>query len=57
MHVDVAPLYPFSNQNGWLGVISIDELHVFCLVCGVVGAAIFFAVQWSVKSVKGNRSR
>ena len=52
MHSDVAPLYPMSTRNGWLGVISIAQLHLLCLISGLVGAAIFFAVQWAVKARK-----
>lgn len=54
MHADVAPLYPWSNRNGWLGVIGIDQLHLLCLGSGVVGAVIFFAVQWAVKARRDN---
>ena len=54
MHSDVAPLYPWSNRNAWLGVISIDQLHLLCLISGLVGAAIFFTLQWAVKARKDN---
>ena len=54
MHADVAPLYPWSSRNGWLGVISIDQLHLLCLVSGLVGAAVFYALQWAVKARSDN---
>jgi len=42
MHADITPFAPFNRDNALLGIISIDELHVFCVACGVVGAALFF---------------
>ena len=39
MHRDMNPLWPLAPGNGLLGLIAVDWLHVFCLACGVVGAA------------------
>jgi len=57
MHADVALLYPRSNRNDWLGMIGIDRLHLLCLVVGLVGAMVFFAVQWATQARKDDRSR
>lgn len=40
MHADMNPLWPLLQGNPWLGVISIDELHLLCLALGVLGAAV-----------------
>jgi len=45
MHIDVAPLAPLS-QSSWLyGLISIDALHIICVVSAVVGAAAFYLLE------------
>jgi hypothetical protein len=33
-HADVALFYPFSDANDWLGLVSISELYLLCLVSG-----------------------
>lgn len=45
MHADIAPFAPFNRDNSLQGIISIDELHVFCIASGVVGAALFFWIE------------
>ena len=55
MHADVAPLYPFSNANDWLGLVSVGELRGWCLASGGIGAAVFFAVQWGMKARQDKR--
>jgi len=40
MHADMSPLWPFSLGNQLLSVISIDHLHVVCLVAGIVGGIV-----------------
>lgn len=40
MHADMNPLLPFKSGNPWLGLISVDHLHVLCVFLGVFGAAI-----------------
>ena len=46
MHSDMRPLYPFSNVNSWLGYIDVSVLHDICLYTGLIGAGIYFVVQW-----------
>lgn len=46
MHNDVQPFYPFSLNNPFLSYLSISNLHKFCMYSGLVGAAIFYFVQW-----------
>lgn len=50
MHSDVQPFYPFITNNGILGVISASALHKVCLYSGLLGAGIYYFVQWRGKS-------
>ena len=49
MHADIAPFAPFNRDNALLGIISIDDLHVFCVASGVVGAALFFWIDYIMR--------
>lgn len=40
MHADMNPLLPFKLGNPWLGLISLDYLHVLCLFLGIFGLLI-----------------
>jgi membrane-bound metal-dependent hydrolase YbcI (DUF457 family) len=46
MHSDLQPFYPFDKNNPFLGWVSVHVLHKFCLYSGLIGAAIFYLVQW-----------
>lgn len=52
MHADMEPLYPVSSSNGLLGAISLGELHLLCLVLGVVGVVVLLVVgiwnRWAI---------
>ncbi|RJG41872.1 metal-dependent hydrolase [Motilimonas pumila] len=54
MHFDVQPFYPISLNNPMLGLVSVASLHKICLYTGLVGAAIFYIVQW--RNRKPNKS-
>ncbi len=41
MHADMRPLFPFSDGNGLLDLISSYHLHLFCLICAVFAGVIF----------------
>ncbi len=45
MHGDMRPFRPFSDANPLLGVVSIQVLYLFCIITGIVGAAILLARQ------------
>ncbi len=45
MHVDVFPLSPLSMDSPLRGIISIETLHVWCLVAAVVGGLAWYAVD------------
>ena len=50
MHADVQPYAPFMLNNPFLGLISIDALHRFCLYGGLLGAVLYFAIsRWLIR--------
>ena len=40
MHADMRPLWPLAEGNPLLGVVPVAQLHVFCLICGLLGIAL-----------------
>jgi len=45
MHSDMHPLSPWSKANELLHVVSVDNLHLFCLLSGVVGVMLIVAFK------------
>lgn len=45
MHADIRPLAPFSESNSLFRLISLGDLHLFCVIAAIVGAALYFAVH------------
>lgn len=45
MHYDMHPLAPWSKVNELLQIISIDNLNLLCLLCGVLGAMLIVAFK------------
>ncbi len=41
MHRDMTPLFPFSNQNIFLRIVSVEHLHYICLGLFVIGVFIY----------------
>ena len=41
MHKDMTPLFPFSNQNLFLRIVSAENLHYICLGLFVIGVFIY----------------
>lgn len=48
MHSDMSPWWPIAGGNQLLGQISLDHLHVACMIAGVLGA-IVAAVRFRLK--------
>ena len=46
MHFDIAPLSPWSDANALRGLVSIEALHRFCVISGVLGILGWFAAGW-----------
>ncbi|MEM8501400.1 MAG: hypothetical protein AAF542_25550 [Pseudomonadota bacterium] len=40
MHSDMAPWFPFTTNNNLLGLVSVADLHYFCLGAGVLGLGL-----------------
>ncbi|MFV1985079.1 MAG: metal-dependent hydrolase [Thiohalomonadales bacterium] len=49
MHSDVKAFYPLTQTNNMLGLISVGALHQFCLYSAMVGAVIYYSVQYAIK--------
>jgi membrane-bound metal-dependent hydrolase YbcI (DUF457 family) len=45
MHGDIRPFAPFSDARPWLGVVSIDNLQWICVLSGLAGLAVLFALR------------
>ncbi|MBF0263820.1 MAG: metal-dependent hydrolase [Gammaproteobacteria bacterium] len=49
MHYDIEPFYPWIANNYLHNMITINQLHQFCLYSGLVGAAIYYLIQLQLK--------
>jgi hypothetical protein len=47
MHADIRPFRPFTSANPLHGLVSVEILYLFCIVTGVVGAALLLARERS----------
>ncbi len=45
MHADVEPFSPFMLNNPFIGLLSVEVLHKFCLYSGLLGVGLYFAVS------------
>ena len=45
MHADMRPFRPFTDANPLYGLVSVQVLYLFCVVTGVIGAALLLALQ------------
>jgi hypothetical protein len=41
MHSDMRPFAPLTDKNNLLYFVSVEHLHWFCVITGVVGGAIY----------------
>jgi hypothetical protein len=55
MHSDMLPLAPLSEANGLLAIMSIGGLHLLCVLSGVLGVALMFAVFFLRRSARVDR--
>ena len=37
MHTEVIPFYPLHTNNSLWGLVSVDKLHIYCVIAGVIG--------------------
>ncbi len=54
MHSDVEPFFPFTKNNEFLGLMSVQSLHKVCLYSALVGGALYFGVNCLNKLNKEN---
>ena len=52
MHSDVEPFYPLSQANNLLALVTVGQLHQFCLFSALAGAILYFSVQYVTKKHK-----
>jgi membrane-bound metal-dependent hydrolase YbcI (DUF457 family) len=45
MHVDMRPFSPLDGSNLLLSAISIETLHIVCVVSGFIGVALWIAAR------------
>jgi hypothetical protein len=43
MHADMRPFRPFTDANPLYDIVSVRVLYLFCIVTGLVGAAVLLA--------------
>lgn len=43
MHPDIRPFRPFTDANPLYGLVSIRVVYLFCIISGLVGAALLLA--------------
>lgn len=55
MHSDLQPFFPVDRYNPFLGIVSVRTLHKLCLYSGLLGAGVYYGVQWRSR-VKSNGS-
>jgi hypothetical protein len=46
MHADMRPFRPFSMANPLYDLVSVRMVYLFCVLTGVVGAALLLAWEW-----------
>ena len=52
MHTDVEPFYPISLINNFHGILSISMLHKLCLYSGIIGALIYYLVNYRISKFR-----
>jgi hypothetical protein len=53
MHFDIRPFSPFTDRNGLLSIITIDQLTLICVVSGIVGALILVGYR-AIERIRNN---
>jgi len=49
MHADIEPFFPLSRDNALLGLLTTQQIHKICLYSGLVGAGLYYLIQFSIK--------
>ena len=46
MHFDVEPFFPFTLENTLYGLLTIEQIHKLCLYSGLIGAGLYYFIQF-----------
>ncbi|MEJ2702467.1 MAG: hypothetical protein P8Z79_08500 [Sedimentisphaerales bacterium] len=46
VHKDMHPLYPFTESNALLGILSASAVYQLCIYSGLVGAILYYSTSW-----------
>ena len=49
MHADMHPMYPFSQANSLLGLLSVTALHRLCIYSALTGGVIYLAALYLIR--------
>ena len=55
MHSDVQPFSPFIQDNMFLRLVSVPVLHKICLYTGLLGAGIYYYLEWKLNSKRNDQ--
>ncbi len=56
MHSDVEPFFPFTTNNQFLGLISVQALHQVCLYSAAAGGILYFTISRLLKFYQGRKA-
>ena len=56
MHYAVQPFGPLMLDNPFLVFISVPLIHKLCLYSGLLGAVIYYSVNWFLKRKKSSNN-
>ncbi len=45
MHSDMHPFAPLSDDRSLLSIVSVDQLHLVCVVSGILGVAVLAVMR------------
>ena len=51
----MTPLFPFSNQNIFLRIVSVENLHNICLGLFVIGVFIYLLKKVFLNNTEGGQ--
>lgn len=51
MHSDVEPFFPLFLDNNMLGILTVNQLHQWCVYSGLAGAGFYYLIQWYTKKI------
>ena len=46
VHSDMEPLFPLSEANQLLNLVSVEMLHKLCVYSAIGGGVLYYAISW-----------